>query len=339
MNTHTESYEDADGRPGDDALAQLIRRAGRRPEPPPDAYRQVLQASTEVWAAGVRSRRRRRLVYALAASVLTGAVAIGLIQQITTPAYVPAQVATVYHGYGVVMIKTPADEGWRTLDNEAARLDEGTRVRTGSDSGLGLRLSGGESLRLAQQTEVSIVSADRIHLDRGTAYLDTGPAGASGLEMYTPLGVIRHIGTQFEATYTVNQMRLRVREGVVQLQRGNELRRTDAGTQVVIDFEGGTVESAIEPYGPDWDWVQALAPMPDTEDQTLAAFLKWVARETGRNIHFANRDLRVRANTIVLHGQTRRLMPMEALAVMLQTTDFQYTVTGESEILIEDHPM
>jgi ferric-dicitrate binding protein FerR (iron transport regulator) len=337
MNTHTESY-DENGRPaGDDALAQLIRRAGRRPEPPLEAYRQVLQATTEVLDRKVRNRRRTRIAYALAASILLGVGAFGLVQQITAPAYTPAQVATVDHGFGLIMVKGPADEKWRTLDGGLASLDEGVRVRTGSDSGLGLRLSGGESLRLAQQTEISIVSADRIHLDRGTAYLDTGPVGVSGLEIYTPLGVIRHIGTQFEATYTVNQMRLRVREGVVQLQRGAETSRAEAGTQVVINFEGDTVESTIAPYGEDWDWVQALAPMPDTDEQTLAAFLEWIARETGRSIHFANRDLRVRANTIVLHGQTRRLMPMEALAVMLQTTDFQYTVTGESEILIEDH--
>lgn len=337
MNTHTESNEDAGRRPRDDALAQLIRQAGRRPEPPADAYRQVLQATTDVWTRKLRTRRRTRFAYALAASLLLALGAVGLVRHMTAPAHVPAQIATVDHGFGLIMLKAPADEGWRTLGEGDTRLDEGVRVRTGNDSGLGLRLSGGESLRLAQQTEVSIVSADRVHLDRGTAYLDTGRAGASHLEMYTPLGIIQHIGTQFEVTYTVNEMRLRVREGVVQLQSGDEVSRAEAGTQVVIDFDGAVVESAITPYGAEWKWVQALAPMPDTDEQTLAAFLEWVTRETGRSIHFANRDLRVRANTIMLHGQTKRLMPMEALAVMLQTTDLQYTVTGESEILIEDH--
>jgi len=339
MNTHKESYEETGRSPGDEALAELIRQAGRRPEPPTEAYRQVLEATTAVWNGKVKGRRRVRFAFALAASLLLGFGVISLVQRSQGPAQAPVEVAAVDHGFGLVMFKGPTAESWQALDGADAGLPEGARVRTGNDSGLGLRLLGGESLRLAQQTEVSILSADRINLDRGTVYLDTGRHGRSRVEIYTPLGIIRHIGTQFETTYTVNQMRLRVREGVVQLQRDGEVTRAEAGTQMLIDFEGATIESAIPPYGADWDWIQALAPMPDTTEQTLAAFLEWVARETGRSVHFANPDLRVRARTIMLHGQTRRLLPMEALAVMLQTTDLQYTVTGESEILIEDHPM
>ncbi len=336
MNKHTESHEDADRRPGDDALAQLIRQAGRRSQPPAEAYQQVLQAATGVWARKVRARRRTRFAYALAASVLLAVGAIGLVHRITGPGDSPMPVAAVDHGFGLLMVRGPADETWRTLEDGEADLVAGARIRTGDDSGLGLRLAGGGSLRLAEQTEVSMAAVDRIHLDKGTAYLDTGHHGGRKVEIITPLGSVRHIGTQFEATYTVNEMRLRVREGLVRLQHGDEAIRAGAGAQVVIDFEGAVAESTIAPYGEHWEWVQALAPLPETDEQPLSAFLDWIARETGRSVHFASRDLSVRAHTTMLHGQAQRMMPMEALAVMLQTTDFQYTVTGESEILIED---
>jgi len=336
MSMHTESRDEGRRRPEDDALALLIRQAGRRADPPEDAYRQVLEAARGTWQEKLRRRRRTRLAYGIAAGLLLAVGAIGLVRFGSGPAVAPQVVAATGHGFGLVMIKNPAEDSWRTFGDGDTEVVEGTRIRTGDDSGLALRLAGGESLRLAAQTEVSLASADRIQLDRGTLYLDTGRKGRSDAEIVTPLGTISHIGTQFEATYTVNEMRLRVREGIVRLQRGDVVTRADAGTQLVVDYQGGVVESAISPYGADWEWVQALAPLPETDEQPLSAFLEWIARETGRTVHFANRDLRTRAHTTMLHGQTQRLMPMEALAVMLQTTDFQYTVTGESEILIED---
>jgi len=336
MTTHTEQHDGTGRRGGDDALARLIRQAGPRPEPPADAYREILQVTQSVWQARVRARRRARFGYGIAAMILVAFGAIALLQRTSGPAHVPVPVAEVYHGFGLIMARGPADKNWYPLDDRAPPLVEGTDIRTGDDSGLALRLADGESLRLAQQTEVSLGSDDSIYLDRGTIYLDSGRKGRSRAEIRTPLGKISHIGTQFETTYTVNEMRLRVREGTVQLEHGDEVVRAEAGRQVVVNFRGEVRESDVTPYGEHWEWVQALAPLPDTEEQPLSAFLEWIARETGRSVHFANRDLRVRAHTTILHGQTGRLMPMEALAVMLQTTDFQYTVTGESEILIED---
>ena len=337
MKSHTETKEKMGSAPNDDVLALLIRQAGSRPKPPAEAYTEVLDATRRVWRSRVRARRRRRLAYAAAAMVILAAGAIGLMRSANEPPAPATMVVTVDFGFGLIMISPPGENTWRPLAEGESRLTEGARIRIGDESGLALRLPEGESLRLAQQTEAAIISPDRVHLDRGKIYLDSGRGGRSDAEIYTPLGTVRHVGTQFEVTYTVNEMRLRVREGAVQLQRDDEIIRTGSGTQLVVDYDGEVSESEIAPYGPEWEWVQALAPMMAVDEQSLAAFLEWVARETGRTVHFANRELRSRAHTTVLHGQTRRLTPMEALAVMLQTTDFQYTVTGESEILIEDH--
>lgn len=336
MNTHTGSHDGTAGRPEDDSLALLIRQAGRRPEPPAEAYQEILQATHDTWRGKVRARRRSRMAWSIAATLLLTAGVVGVVRWTAGPIVPPATVASVDHDFGLVMIRGAADPSWRVLGDQSTPIVEGTRIRTGDDSGLALRLAGGESLRLAQQSEVALGSARLLALDRGSLYLDSGAAGRSDVRIHTPLGDISHIGTQFEATYTVNEMRLRVREGEVRLRHGDEIVRAAAGTEVVVDHRGSVTETEILPYGAHWDWVQTLATLPDTDEQPLSAFLDWIARETGRTVHFASTDLRLRAHTTILHGEARRLIPMEALSVMLQTTDFQYTVTGESEILIED---
>lgn len=108
-----------------------------------------------------------------------------------------------------------------------------------------------------------------------------------------------------------------------------------AGEQLIIEDVGVTARHAVARDADDWYWVQAIAPAPHSDEQTVAGLVRWVARETGRDIHFARDDIGMRAETTLLHGNRRRLMPMEALSVMLETTDFEYVVTAGGEILIQ----
>ncbi len=336
MNTQSESHGTAH-RDNDDALGRLIRQAGRRQTPPEAVYRDVLDAASGAWREKVSSRRRRRAAFAVAATILLGLATVGLIQRFPGSAPAPVPVAKVDHGFGPVVVKNPLDERWQTLAGSGFELVEGARVRIGDAGGLNLRLSGNGSLRIAEQTEISLASARDIYLDRGAVYLDTERnRGRDPIQIHTALGSLQHVGTQFEARYTVNELRLRVREGSVLLHRGEDVMTVESGHQVTVNFEGEAETTRISSFGDQWAWVEALATMPDTNEQPLSAFLEWFSRETGRNIHFANSGLKTRAYTTILHGRTERLVPMEALGVMLQTTDFQYTVTGEGEILIED---
>ena len=336
MKTQSDSA-DRGCRTSDDAIAQLIRQAGRRQMPPEAVYRDVLDAASRAWREKIRSRRRRRAGFALAATILLGVVTVSLIQRFPGSAPAPAPVAKIDYGFGPIVVKHPVDDRWQTFDGSSFELVEGTRVRIGDAGGLSLRLPGNRSLRIAEQTEISLASVRDIYLDRGTIYLDTErDRGRDPIEIHTALGSLRHVGTQFEARYTVNELRLRVREGTVLLRTGDDDLRAEAGQQIVLDFEGAVKNTKISSFGDQWAWVQALAPMPEIDEQPLSEFLEWISMETGRSVHFANSDLQTRAYTTVLHGRLDRLMPMEALGVMLQTTDFQYTVTGEGEILIED---
>ena len=67
------------------------------------------------------------------------------------------------------------------------------------------------------------------------------------LEIVTPAGTARDIGTQFELRVAGSALRLRVREGSVSIDRGGRSLTGGAGEQIAIDAQGGISRDAIEP--------------------------------------------------------------------------------------------
>ena len=323
-----------DGR--DDLIAALIHGAGPREDPPMDHYREVLEATHSQWARSVAARRRRRIGLGLAASIGAALVVVGLMSRFdggnTGPLVVAATDATV----GGIEFRSTAAADWTALRAPGVAITSGTRIRTSGDGRAGLRLEDGTSLRLDRSSEVSFESAGRVQLTRGGVYIDTGsnPGSARRVEVVTPAGIVWDLGTQFEVRYREDILTLRIREGRVILERETDEIKGVAGEQVQLDSTGRIERTAFSPFDAEWHWAQAVAPLPYEHTLTVHELLEWVARETGREVHFSEPGLATRASRIILHGNPHRLLPMEALAVMLETTDLTYTVAGDGEILI-----
>lgn len=320
-----------------DVIAKLLQTAGSREEPPSEAYEQVLAATTLAWRDKVRRNRRRR-VFAVAAAVASVAVIAGVILRQPAPVGPPVQVATSDHVIGDIAVLANGESDWRSLGGPGFSLVAGARLRTGDESGIGVLMGPGVSFRVDESSEVWFETPARIHLVAGTVYLDSKPGTGerAPVEIITAAGSARHIGTQYELRYKDGGLRLRVREGRVMLRHDGADLPADEGVQLSIEPDGPVEESTVTRHDADWAWVQALAPAPYVSDQSLTGLLEWVERESGRDVHFARPELRDKAARTILHGNRGRLLPMEALAVMLQTTDFQYTVASDSEILIEE---
>ena len=107
------------------------------------------------------------------------------------------------------------------------------------------------------------------------------------------------------------------------------------GEQLSIDASGVIRRTPIAADDPAWHWVQALAAAPDVDNQPLAVLVAWVARETGIKVRYATPAVERRAMTTILHGSIRNLEPLEALAVMLATTDLQHEVLADGTIMIK----
>jgi ferric-dicitrate binding protein FerR (iron transport regulator) len=311
-----------------DIVESLIRSAGRRVDPPEDACRQVFAAAHDSFRK-VSSRRRERvwLLWAGAAAVLVFAVA--LMVRWTPPVAQQVELARVARATGEVEVAT--GDVWRPLMDARARLTPGIKLRTRADGRLALALAGGESLRLAGSTEVMLDAPGRLYVQGGTIYVDSGAhAPGAHVEVVTPGGTARDIGTRFEIAVAGATIRLRVRDGTVALDRGGQSLMGRAGEQIAIDGLGGVSRASISAGDAAWQWAEEIAPMPDMDGRPASELISWVARETGRRLAYESPLVEQRATSVILHGDIRNLPPMAALEAMLATTDLAVDLDGDT---------
>ncbi len=311
-----------------DIVESLIRSAGRRVEPPEDAYGHVYTVAHEAFRKKTSKHRERMwILWAAAAAVLVFAIA--LMARWTPPVAQQEELARIARAAGEVEVAT--GDIWRPLAEARARLTPGIKIRTQADGRVALTLTGGESLRLAGGTEVMLDAPGRLYVPGGTIYVDSGarPSG-SHLEVVTAVATARDVGTQFEVAVTGGALRLRVREGLVALDHGGESFRGQAGEQIAIDGKGGISRASIAPHDAAWQWAEAIAPMPDMDGKPAADLISWVARETGRKLAYESPLVEQRASAVILHGDIRNLSPMAALEAMLATTDLAVELNGDT---------
>ena len=318
-------HEPQDRKNGPDIVASLIRAAGRRAEPPDDAYQQVLTAATAAFRGKIAKRRGRTWML-LAGAAGVAALAIAFLLQWNATSAQP-QVARVARVIGAAELA--ADGGWKPMTESGGTLLEGASLRTLAGGSVALALDGGASLRLAAATEVQMDGPRRVLLRSGTLYLDNAGSAGTGYRIETPAGTAHDVGTQFELRVTDGVLRLRVREGRVEIDRAGEIVNGSAGEQLDIDVLGSVSRSTIAATDTAWQWVETIAPAPDIDGQPASVLLTWVARETGRRLHYESAAVETRAAAVILHGNIRHLAPLAALDVMLATTDLEYALIGD----------
>jgi ferric-dicitrate binding protein FerR (iron transport regulator) len=209
---------------------------------------------------------------------------------------------------------------------------EGASIATGTTGGVALRLADGGSLRLGSSTDVRFLGRDDVELAGGALYLDGGLGGASRLAVHTEIGVIRERGTQFEVRILDREVRVRVREGAVVVER-DEPMVASAGLELRIGDSGDVSRWPISASDESWGWVLDLAPSFPLADRSLADFLGWVARETGKKVIFSTAEDADRLSAIVLYGSVDGLRPDEALDTVLPTCGLS-AVESEEAIAI-----
>ncbi len=300
----------------DKRIEALIRSAGRRPTIPAadlDALRETADLHWQRLVAAERRRKRRaQTAYALAASLAVALIGAGWWLDRDAPAGAAPE--------RVVVATTDSGEA----------LPSGTRLDV--DAPVAVRTAGGSSVRLDRGTSLRLVSRTRLELDRGAVYVDSGPSSAEGtaLEIRTPSGVVREIGTQYEVRILAEAVIVRVREGRVALDRQGPTEFAGRGESLTIRHDGTVERGTVSPSGPEWSWVLDLAPAFALEGRTLDLYLDWIARETGWRVSYADEALARSARTIQLHGTIQGLRPDESLDVVLPGARLDHRVEGDT---------
>jgi ferric-dicitrate binding protein FerR (iron transport regulator) len=284
-----------------------------------DAYTRMHDAVAAEWRLEVSSRRPRHRWLAIAAGLAAATVLGTLLLQVFTKAPTLGIVARAERGGLVAQNRIFPDR--RLAARAALRVG---KVLVASDPVL-VELQRGGTLRIAGGSRLEVTAADEVSLDKGEVYMDFPPGlhRASAFVVRTSLGLVEHLGTQFDVAVG-NELRIRVREGSVRLRRGSQTQTAGAGTELVIPRVGQTSQHSIATHGPEWSWVEALEPDFPIEDRKLGEFLQWAARETGRQVSFLDEHARGVAERTRLHGSIRGLSVTQALETVLATTSLRY---------------
>jgi ferric-dicitrate binding protein FerR (iron transport regulator) len=311
-----------------DTVARLLRLAGPRPEVSEERARRVKAAVRLRWQGELQTRRRRsRWWFGALAAAAGFLVALGLAMQrarIPTPPGPALPVAFVDVVAGTGGLIAPARGGTLRVaagDPVPAR----SSVSTGADGRIALRLADGISIRMDHATRLGIESARDVVLERGAVYVDKAPGGTP-FQVRTGLGVLRDIGTQFEARVGDGVLRLRVREGVVILDRDAGAETAEAGIELTAEAGRRALRRQIAVDGLGWGWTATVAPAFAIEGRRLPEFLRWASRETGWRLRFESAEVEESMRDVVLHGSVRGLGPEEALATVLPTCGLAFRI-------------
>jgi hypothetical protein len=223
----------------------------------------------------------------------------------------------------------------------------GDRVATGADSRLAIKWQGFGSLRLDQNSAITVIGDSVVRLDKGGAYFDSkGHRDLSAvdgnvlrsavLRIETPYGTAEHLGTQFLVTANADQVNVLVREGVVNFNTEDEALRVASNTKLsvtkadVLLEEQGLVDQEA------WKWVASISPRIAVDTHSTYEVLAWAAREQGLTVRYRQPEARLFAKTDRLMG-LGAIDPQQALSMISQITDLQYEVSGDN-LLVDLKP-
>ena len=322
---------------GRDELGVLFERVAARERPGPAAEAAAFSALHSEWRSRTVAHRRRRLVsFAAAAAASLAVAAIGYVWLTRPVLTVPVALATIEQVEG-------DDVTWRDDRSQAQALgarrviEVGQRLATGQASRIALHWHDGGSLRLDASSRVEFVSQDALRLTAGRLYFDSA-VDASGrppptLAVHTPAGEVVHIGTQFMISVASEEVVLSVREGQVKVVTGDGFELVVAANEELDLRPDGTRRmSAIDGYGPRWEWAADIAPPIELEGRSIFDIVAWAARETGRRVVYETPIAESRARDNELHGIDRR-SPDGILTLLPYLTELDYESRGEAIVV------
>jgi hypothetical protein len=177
-----------------------------------------------------------------------------------------------------------------------------------------------------------LLAVDRIALERGAVYVDSGRGAGPPVEVVTEDGRFMELGTQFEVRIESDAPTrttcLRVREGRVAVAAGGSRAVASAGEELLVGGEDGLRRRAIERTGPSWEWVLGVAPTPRIQGVSVRAFLDWWARETGLEVELADAATAARVDGVVLNGSIAHLSVWQAPGVVLPSAGLGFRLDG-----------
>jgi ferric-dicitrate binding protein FerR (iron transport regulator) len=275
-----------------------------------------------------RSRRKQQVTWSVAASIALVFGGFMLLRYSTVPQYDSTPLASIVKvqsatAVGKVQLST-SGATWRDVI-AGEMLKAGTEVRTDSITRVALDFGNGQSLRVDAGSQLKVLAASQVTLMHGGLYVDASNHDAAPLVVQTPFGAVKHLGTQYQVQLAPDRMTISVREGRVAVAGKYGNAQVAANESAIYNEQGEVGRAPITSHDLGWQWAVQTAPSFAIDNRSLASFLNWVARETGRSVTYHTPEARLQAERLILRGSIDNLSPDQALRAVLATTQFVYT--------------
>jgi hypothetical protein len=317
-----------------------------RPDDPDAVVRELLRQPRPAEIDAARAARVRPAVHAAwkdatsgagnwkrylpiaAAAVVAFAIALTLVNRwrdSSGPEVPPTIASTSFVASDVVFHQDGESRAGRVGEG----LGPGTRIDTRGGRAA-IVLTNGIELRLDSNTDITVDSDRNISLARGAMYLDSSnrTGSAEPVAIVARGTVIRNIGTRYEVRLSDQELRVRVRDGKVEVSSAFGLREADRGSQLTVT-SSGIVAGRASLSGADWDWIVRAVRPPQLEGRPLPEFLAWAEKEGGRAIRFADPALEQANRATIVYGAIDSLTVEEALDVVLPSCGLSHRADGE----------
>jgi hypothetical protein len=128
-------------------------------------------------------------------------------------------------------------------------------------------------------------------------------------------------------------LRVRVREGRVTIDRAGFDHTAEARQQVTFRHGARAEVLALAPFGNEWEWIEATAPVVSFDGETLHQFLLWVAYETGFAIAYATPEMEADAKEEWVLSTEIPGTPREQLRKRLFTNNLDFVLQFEEGVI------
>lgn len=303
----------------DSFLEQLLKNAGKRPEPDAETAREVFSATKHAWQEAVQEKKRQQRKRVGGGLAVAAALVLALGFFTTTFKPVGMPVAVIARSSGEVFIsgKSASD-----------KIRAGDIVNTGSSGFVVVDLGGKTSLTLAANTSLVIDSGDRLTLRKGKMYFDSQDRAQQVL-VQTDWGDIVDIGTQYEVTSGISGMELAVREGEVTMALEGEVHQARAddtkGDILLVTSAKDVDKSEVSTIDARWNWVLPGIKTYNIDGISVFDLLSWTSRTTGKRILYTSDAIKSSAQkTRLSGGEINATLIAETLPLVLETTQFRF---------------
>ena len=313
----------------DDNVETLLRKAGKRSAPDVDLTEEIKSATRKAWQETVEKRRKlrvRRLGIAsgIAASLLFGVI-FSFQNWVQQPGY--EYIAQFTNVSGDIRINGET--------SSALNISPGDTLTAGKNALMSVVMNNGITLLANENTELEMLSEERIFLVKGRIYFDSADS-ASSLVIDTRLGQVKDIGTQYELLSDGTDLKVSMREGETSLSLpdGKSIRATSkggSGDVVEVSSNGSVERSTIGINDTYWDWISDSHDDINLEGKSLYEVISLASRITGKKAVYITQNAKQVAKLTTMSGGTLNPDHIEtALPLLMETTTLSIVLKSDT---------